>query len=125
MANSQETILDIEALTRTDAETQKITNSINKLSLLGVGSKETMEIFLPAQSKILCSTSKNTIGFIVEINSSEKSPEHSLCRDNTCEKNFALNDNVVLDCDSPEISDRTTIEVEKQSGAIRVGGVVT
>jgi uncharacterized protein (UPF0333 family) len=125
MANSQETIFDIEALTRTNAETQKITNSINKLSLLGIGSKETLEIFLPAQSKILCNTSNNTFGFIVEINSSENSPEHNLCPDNTCEKTFALNDTVVLACDVPELSDRETIEVEKQSGVIRVGGVVT
>jgi uncharacterized protein (UPF0333 family) len=119
--NSQNTITDIEALTRTNNETEKLVDSINKLYLLGNGSRETLDLFVPIQGKIICNDVDNNIGFTVDLTNSINQ-EHSLCPNNVCTKSFELNDDIDLDCLMPEVNNRATVVVSKENNIIIVGG---
>jgi len=119
--NSQNTITDIDALTRTNNETNKLVDSINKIYLLGNGSRETLELFVPINGQIICNSADNNIGFIVALNDGT-THEHSLCPNNTCEKSFELNDAIDLDCLLPEVNNRAIVVVSKENNIIILSG---
>jgi uncharacterized protein (UPF0333 family) len=119
--NSQNTITDIDALTRTNNEANKLVESINKIYLLGNGSRETLELFVPIKGQIICNSADNNIGFNVVLNDGT-TQEHSLCPNNTCEKSFELNDAIDLDCLLPEVNNRSIVVVSKENNIIIVSG---
>jgi len=119
--NSQTTITDIQALTITNTETNRLVNSINKIYLLGNGSRETLELFVPVKGQIICNDIDEEISFRVELTQGT-APENDLCPNNICEKAFGLNDAIDLDCLIAEVNNQSTVIVSKENNKIIIGG---
>ncbi len=117
--STQSTITDIQNITLANNETQKIVNSVNKISLLGNSSKETLQLFIPENSFVGC-YNDGTIGFITKINVLTKNPEMNLCKNNSCDKNISINDGIIVNCNFPLVSGQRTVIVEKQSDEINI-----
>ena len=62
--DAQNAISDTEKLSRANNETQKIVNAIEKVSLLGIDSRETVDVFVPEDTQIKCD---NTSGLSFEV----------------------------------------------------------
>ncbi len=107
---------DIEAITRTDAETQKVVNSVNRLALMGDGSKETISVFTPAKSTIRCFPDGN-IGFSLRISDKIK-PFPQACQSGTCDKNFPVPKSVKINCLLQTLVGY--VQIKKASGEITV-----
>ncbi len=99
--NSQGAIEDIENVSRASNEAQKITNSINKVAMLANGSKDKVSVFVPKNSKIICDS--EVIKFESQINETGANPTISICKENICDKNFPIRNNVTLDCQITEL----------------------
>jgi len=122
--SAQGSINDISTLTQANNETQKLVNSIKRISLLGNGSKETIQIFAPNGSQIGCYTDGN-VGFVVKINQKindqeSTNPTSTLCPNNICDKNFELpNINITCSFNTPQPGTRIFI-IEKENNSIKI-----
>jgi len=114
--NASEAAKDIEAITRTNLETQKVVNSINRLAMMGDGSQETISIFTPAKSTIRCFPDGN-VGFSVVISDKVK-PFPLSCPTGTCDKNFPITKSIKVNCLYQTL--QGYVRVEKNSGEIDV-----
>ena len=99
--STQGVIEDIDTVTRSNNEAQKIVNSVKRISMLGVGSKETINLFIPINGKVGCYKDGN-VGFVAKINQrtldgTPINPGVTLCPGNVCDKNFSL-PTVPIDC---------------------------
>jgi hypothetical protein len=120
--NSQGIVDDVERLTKTDIETKKIVNSINNLSLLANGSRETLNVFLQKDSNIVCDTEK--IGFEVGINNKGNNPNIAICTNNICKKEYSVFENTEINCGFNKISyGKQTLRLLKENNEISIGVV--
>ncbi len=103
--SGQDAINDIERINRINSETEKIANSINRVYLLGSGTKETINIFIPQKSQINCFNGENIIGFTSQINENNKNPTIGTCQNNVCDKNMNTFDELILRCQSNTLSE--------------------
>lgn len=119
--NAKGSIEDIDNITKINTESQRIVNSINKISLLGTGSKETLTIIIPSYSKINCAT--NEISFETKINNTGNNPPTTYCKNNICTKTFPILDGVNLNCQMPNLAKGIySLKIEKQeSNLINIG----
>jgi hypothetical protein len=102
LENSQGVVDDIERIVKTDIETKKIVNSINNLSLLANGSKETLNIIVQKDSEIICT--QNKISFEVKINEKGNNPDLGICTNNICTKEHSIFENAEINCNSSNIT---------------------
>ncbi|MFA5763763.1 MAG: hypothetical protein WC915_03035 [archaeon] len=98
ITNSQGTIDDIQNITRINYEAQKIVDTITQISLLGVGSKNTITIIVPYNTTLFCNQDAKTISFKTNINTTGQNPPIGLCQNNNCEKIFKIRQGVNIDC---------------------------
>ncbi len=119
--NAKGSIEDIDNITKINTESQRIVNSVNKISLLGIGSKETITIIIPSHSKINCAT--NEISFETKINNTGNNPPTTYCEENICTKTFSMLDGFNLNCQIPNITKGIySLKIEKQeSDLINIG----
>jgi len=92
--SSQGIIEDIDTITRSNNEAKKIVNSVKRVSMLGTGSIETIQLFIPVNGEVGCYNDGN-IGFKAKINQrtldgTSINPPVGLCPNNLCDKNFSL-----------------------------------
>jgi hypothetical protein len=104
--DTQNALTDVETISRANNETQKIINSINSLSIMGEGSKQTLTVFIPENTFIYCSD-KN-ISFEVKL----KQPPYPIqCSTGTCKKVFLIPSTITLNCGLQLITGPTKIEL--------------
>lgn len=109
--NTQGIIEDIENISKANLATQQLTQITNKISLLGTGSKETITLFIPNNTKINCA---NNFEFEVQINKTGNNTNVNLCENNICKKTFMVRNGITLDCTENVIDyGIKTIVVEK------------
>ncbi len=95
--NAQGVIEDIENISKTNYATQQIVNTTNKIALLGTNSKETITLFIPNNSKIICQ--ENGFSYQIEINKTGNNPTILLCPQNICEKRFEILEGFTINCE--------------------------
>ena len=99
IVNAQGAIEDIQNITKINYEAQKITDTITQVSLLGVGSKNTITIIVPSRTTLDCNSLDNTISFKTNINVTGQNPKVGVCgTDNICEKKFKIRNGITLYC---------------------------
>jgi hypothetical protein len=98
ITNAQGTIEDIQNITKINYEAQKITDTITQVSLLGVGSKNTITIIVPLNTELFCDDIAKTISFKTSINVTGQNPPLGLCVNNVCEKIFNVRQGINLYC---------------------------
>jgi len=125
--SAQGAITDIDTITRANNETQKIFDSVKRVSLQGTGSKETINLFIPENAYVGCYEDGN-IGFKALINqqiSDEESvnPQTDLCENNLCDKNFPMLQGINIECGFAELLSGTRkIIVAKETGKVTIRG---
>jgi len=113
-------VSDIDSIASMKRETQKITNAINRIYLLGDNSKETITLFIPQENSIFCNS--NTIGFIAKINKDEINPPLGVCPENSCEYIAETFSGITINCQQESFSSgQHTIQIQKVNGNIVVG----
>lgn len=115
--SAQSAFEDIEKVTKASNETQKIINSINRISALSEGSKETITIILPNQTEINCYP--EGIDFIAEINTKNFNPELEACPENICQKEYTT---TPIICEKNNIIGMEKIIIEKTSTGTTIKG---
>jgi len=87
-------ITDTEIIARANNETQKITNTINEVARMSSGTRQTITVFVPDRTKIIC----NDTNFSFDVNLSLK-PYPAQCNTNgICTKYFQTAQNTVVNC---------------------------
>jgi len=118
--NAQGLVYDTENISRTNSEAQKIVNAITNISMQSAGSRETVTVFIPADSNITCSSSK--ISFATTLSIKERATIPSQCDPITftCSKEFMLPSSAQIDCKIPGINGpvATKIIIEKQAAKV-------
>ncbi|MDD3083957.1 MAG: hypothetical protein PHP82_02965 [Candidatus ainarchaeum sp.] len=119
LENAQGVIEDIENISKANYATQQLADTTNKISLLGVGSKETITLFIPKNAKILCNDFN--FGFEVEINKTGNNTTVSICEENICKKEFKIREGIELDCmDQNFLYGIVKIVITKQDDTISI-----
>ncbi|MCX6801372.1 MAG: hypothetical protein NTZ73_04235 [Candidatus Diapherotrites archaeon] len=109
---------DIATITRANNETKKLGNTVMEISMLGAGSKKTIELNVPKNAVVHCYQDRN-IGFTVEL---QVPPYPEDCNNGICDKNIitakSFNGTSPVDCNSELVNIRgqRTIEVKKIEG---------
>lgn len=113
--NTQKTITDTENITRMDNESQKIINAINEINLFSNGSKQTLKVYLPQNSKLMCDSVGEKISFEIQL-TQEPFPQE--CQNGKCIKNY--NTNIDLQCAVGEIRgpQKINITIEKNDSQV-------
>jgi len=127
LINSTQGLLeDIDTVSRTNNETIKLVNVMNKLALLAEGSKETIEVFPPENGKLGCYADGN-IGFIAninlrQINGNSVNPQVGLCPQNMCDKNFQVPNGITIDCKfkEPQSGQRKFVLTKRSGDTIEI-----
>ena len=91
--DSKNAITDIDTIAKANNETQKIMNTIQRVSTFGVGTKETLTVFIPINTTIYCHD-KN-ISFVSTLTTK---PYPAQCPSGTCSKTFLIPANKTMDC---------------------------
>lgn len=94
--NTQGAIEDVENITKTNYASQRLVDTINKISLLGQGSKETITVFIPNNSEIRCEEDK--ILFETKINQKGENPTITACENDICKKEIFVREGIDIDC---------------------------
>ena len=124
--SSQGIIEDIDTVSRANNEAKKIVNSVKRVSMLGVGSKETVQLFIPKDGRVGCYNDGN-IGFIAKINlrtlnGTPINTPTSLCPNNSCDKNFDTpNVEIVCNFNAPLKGTQRFSIIKTRSGEITIG----
>ena len=115
--DTQNSLSDVENLSRANNETQKLVNSINNLSLLGEGSKETITLFLPQNTTVYCGD--NNISFEVKL---KQLPYPAQCPLGVCAKKFATPENTAIGCNINSLLGpaKLTLIIEKTNSQISI-----
>jgi uncharacterized protein (UPF0333 family) len=106
---------DIVNITRANSETKRIANAATEISLMGVSSKKTIEVSIPAKATLHCYQDKN-VGFTVEL---QVPPYPKDCNNGICDKNIltptSFNGSSPISCNSQfeNIKGQKTIVIEK------------
>lgn len=101
---ASDVVNDIERVSRINNETTKISKTINNISIMGVGTKNTVNVFIPLESKLFCFDNSSKIGFSAKINLAKTNPNLNICPNNFCDNNLDLFDNIILNCPTTELS---------------------
>ena len=112
---TQNALSDVETISRANNETQKIMNSINDLSIIGDGSKQTLTMFIPENTFIYC-TDKN-VSFEVRL---KQAPYPIQCSSGTCKKTFLVPSTITLDCTLQLITGPTKIILVLEKNAAKI-----
>lgn len=91
--DGQNALMDVENISRTNNETQKISNTINDIAIQGIGSRQTIIIFSPEQSTIRCNST--SINYEVTL---KQQPYPIQCNLGTCSKSFSIPTGFTLEC---------------------------
>ncbi|VVB74278.1 Uncharacterised protein [uncultured archaeon] len=115
--NAQGLVYDTENVSRTNSEAQKIVNAITNISMQSTGSRETVTIFVPADSNISCFPAK--ISFATTL---KEKPFPGQCDSlsGLCTKDFTLPASAQMDCKIKGISGpvATKVIIEKQATTV-------
>ncbi|MEI7961833.1 MAG: hypothetical protein WCI04_05875 [archaeon] len=114
--DAQNAIGDTEKIARANNETQKIANSIEKVSMLGEGSRQTIDVFVPENTKILCTSAGLKFEVILTL-----IPFPAQCDVNgKCTKLFPFPQNTIVICPTNPLSAYTkaSITAEKTSAGV-------
>lgn len=109
---------DISNITRANSEAKRIANAAMEISMMGAGSKKTIEVFVPAKAALHCSD--QNLGFTVEL---QVPPYPSDCNNGICDKNIltpaSFNGGSPISCDPlfENIKGQKTIIIEKKDEA--------
>ncbi len=114
--SAQSSFEDIDKVTKASNETQKIVNSINRISSLSDGSKETLFITLPEGVEINC-YNEGKLDFMVEINTNGINPNIESCAKDVCQKEYQTSP---LNCEITQILGAEKIIVEKDGTTITI-----
>ena len=101
---------DIDNVSRTNNEAQKLLNSVTRVSMLGAGSKETLNMIVPANSTIKC-YSAGIIGFNTTLTVKPYPPQ---CTSGVCDKNFNMPAGLTVNCSLQNINGQGTVLVRKE-----------
>ena len=93
--DAQGAVSDTEKVARANNEAQKIANAIQEVSLMGEGSKKTIDVFVPEATTIDCNDASNSISFTTTLT---LEPFPAQCPLGVCTKTFAGPTNAPLDC---------------------------
>ncbi len=102
--NASDIVDDIQRISRVNSETEKVAKIINDTFILGIGTKKSINVFIPAHSTINCYSDTNKIGFSTNINISKLSPELNLCPNNICDSNKNLFNEIKLICTTDKLN---------------------
>jgi hypothetical protein len=97
---------DVQRIVRADAESKRIANSITEVSMLGQGTKKTLNLFIPENTLIECSETKNAIYFDLNFDKLLLSPlgpdcdgeKNNCCEQTTCRKTYIFPEEISLTC---------------------------
>ena len=115
---SKEAVTDVDSIARANNETQKIVNVINDVYLMGDGSRQTIKVYVPANTVIYCED--RNISFKTTLT---LKPYPLQCESGVCTKVFILPKNVTMQCDReefPSLAKITTV-IEKTGTKVRLG----
>jgi uncharacterized protein (UPF0333 family) len=115
--NSQGALEDVENVAKTNREVTKIVSSINKMTFLGSGSKETLVLDIPINSTIICDT--NIIGFISQINLTGTNPAIGVCSENICDKNYMIN-SIESNCNFNNLIGKTKVIIQRSENSVNL-----
>jgi len=112
--DSKSAITDIDALSKANNESQKIINAIERVSTFGEGSKETLTVYLPANTTFTCSD--NNLSFQTILTAK---PYPAQCILGSCTKTYLVPQSQTLDCKLETLIGpvKTKIVIEKSSGS--------
>jgi len=115
--NAQGLAYDTENVSRVNSEAQKIVNAITNISMQSTGSRETLLIFVPADSNISCFPTR--ISFTTTL---KEKPYPGQCSASTgvCTKDFTLPSSAQMDCKIQGINGPVAakIIIEKQASTV-------
>ncbi len=111
--DSKSAVTDIDALSKANNESQKVINAIERVSTFGEGSKETLLLFLPANTTLTCADKNISFQTILTAK-----PYPAQCMTGTCTKFYSIPQSQTLDCKVPSITGpvKQKIVIEKSSG---------
>lgn len=119
--STESAIIDIEKIGKIKNEADKLNQTINKINLFGDGSKETINVFIPAQTQINCDETNNRISFTAQINRTQINPTIANCNNDICNYEYDQFQNLTLDCvEDVFVSGNYKIEILKADGNIRL-----
>ena len=107
---------DIDRLSRTNNEAQRLVNSVTEISMLGTGSKEALTLLVPVDANINC-FADGVIGFSAKMAAKPFPPQ---CIGGSCDKNFSMPSGVFVDCKVKTLSGPWKINVEKTESGVTV-----
>ena len=108
-------VQDTENITRANNECQKIVNSIKEINLFGEGSRQTLDIFIPNNTKIDCNAINNKILFETQLT---QTPYPAVCPLGKCTKEFAQNINLICEISQINGPQKVGITIQKTNGNI-------
>ena len=126
--SSQGIIEDIDTITRSNNEAKKIVNSVKRVSMLGTGSVETVQLFIPVDGEVGCYPD-GTIGFKAKINQrtlngTPINQPVGLCPNNLCDKNFSLPSVAITCMYGAPISGTQKFKIAKTDSGVSIGPAV-
>ncbi|MFA5125575.1 MAG: class III signal peptide-containing protein [archaeon] len=113
--DTQSALSDVETLSRANNETQKIMNSINELSIIGEGSKQTLTLFIPENTFIYCTDTN--ISYEVKL---KQTPYPIQCSSGTCRKTFLVPSTITLNCSLQLITGPTKMNLVLEKSAAKI-----
>ena len=115
--DAQNILADVESIGRGNNEAQKIANSINEVWTMGDGSRQTLNIFLPANTTLRCAD--NNISFEATL---LQRPFPSQCPQGVCQKYFPSPTGASLNCITELIEgpQKTNLRIEKAEAVITI-----
>lgn len=113
--DAQSAISDTEKISRANNETQKLANAVGEIAMLGEGSRKTVDVFVPEDTKIDCNAITNSLTFEVTL-SLKPYPPQCNATTGTCTKSFPQSP--TLQCNLTELApySKASVKIEKLSG---------
>jgi uncharacterized protein (UPF0333 family) len=112
---SKTAVEDIDSLSRANNETQKILNAVNEVYLMGEGSRQTINVYIPQNTTIYCED-KN---FSFKTTLTQK-PYPIQCDSGTCTKVFDLPKNVLMECNVQTLTGPAKVKTVVEKTATKV-----
>jgi hypothetical protein len=107
---------DVQLIVRADSESKKIVNSITEVSILGKGTKKTLQLFVPNEAIITCDETKNAILFDLNFQKPLTAPmgdfageRNTYCEKEHCKKTYFFPNEIKLTCTKEHIFGETKL----------------
>jgi len=125
--DAQTALTDTEKIARANNETQKLANAIQKVSILGDGTRQTVDLFIPEDTTIYCAS--NNVSFTTTLSlkpypAMQNATAQCNATNGICTKTFPKQStSPQYTCITPSFSGpaKTSIKVEKTSSSINIG----